>query len=65
VILTPLQNAVQLMEERVKAVRDAVKSNNATVISGLLYGNLMTTISEGIHFLVFHCTFYFVNCCFA
>jgi hypothetical protein len=47
VILSPLQNALQLMQERVAAVRDAVKSNNATVISGLLYGNLMTTISEG------------------
>ncbi len=47
VILTPLQNALQLMVERVNAVREAVKSNNATVISGLLYGNLMTTISEG------------------
>ncbi len=47
VILSPLQNALQLMQERVTAVRDAVKSNNATVISGLLYGNLMTTISEG------------------
>jgi len=46
-ILTPLQNALQVMVERVNAVREAVKSNNATVISGLLYGNLMTTISEG------------------
>lgn len=47
VILTPLQNALQLMEERVAAVQNAVNSKNATVISGLLYGNLMTTISEG------------------
>jgi hypothetical protein len=47
VILTPLQNAVEIMIDRVNSVKDAVKSNNATVISGLLYGNLMTTISEG------------------
>ncbi len=47
VILSPLENAVQLMAARVAALREAVQSKSATVISGILYGNVMTTISEG------------------
>ena len=47
VILTPLQNALQLMEERVTNVREAVASNNPTVISGMLFGNVLTVLNEG------------------
>lgn len=47
VILSPLENAVMLMRNRVDAIREAVATKSATVISGILYGNVMTTISEG------------------
>ena len=47
VILSPLENAVQLVEQRVKAIEAALLTPQVTVLSGLLYGNLMTTIAEG------------------
>ena len=47
VILTPLQNALQLLDERVQNVRDAIASNNPTVISGLLHGSIFTVLNEG------------------
>jgi hypothetical protein len=47
VILNPLDNAIELMTSRVQSIREATLSKSATVISGILYGNVMTTISEG------------------
>ena len=47
VILTPLQNALQLLNERVQNVRDATESNSATLISGLLHGSIFTVLNEG------------------